>query len=72
MILFGYKHQIHLLPESALEHCFSELEFLRCNTSVDNVVLFGLTKMLKSIKELDIIVEEYNSNDNKKFLLYLF
>ncbi len=57
--LFDY--QIHGLISEA-KNCFSELEFLSCNTSIDDNVLIGLIEICKSIKELKLIIGNYNNN----------
>ncbi|RIA95089.1 hypothetical protein C1645_817207 [Glomus cerebriforme] len=46
---FDYK--IHLIPGT--KRCFSEIEFLRCNTSINNDVLAGLSLIRLKILELD-------------------
>jgi len=52
-----FDHQIH-----GAERCFSEIEYLNCNTSINDNVLDGLTKISKSIKELELIIEGNNDN----------
>ncbi|GBB88544.1 hypothetical protein RclHR1_15090003 [Rhizophagus clarus] len=59
-IPFRFNCQIHLIPGA--KYCFSELEFLSCNTCINDDVLFGLTEICKSIKGLELIVEKNNSN----------
>jgi hypothetical protein len=56
----SFDYQIHLIPGA--ERCFSNIEFLSCYTNIDYHVLAGLTKMCKSIKELEIIHEERKNN----------
>ncbi|CAB4407617.1 unnamed protein product [Rhizophagus irregularis] len=56
----NFNYQIHLIPGA--EFCFSRLEFLFCKTSVNEKVLGGLTKICKSIKELEIFIENCNNN----------
>ncbi|GBC21532.2 hypothetical protein GLOIN_2v1884061 [Rhizophagus irregularis DAOM 181602=DAOM 197198] len=56
----NFNYQIHLIPGA--EFCFSRLEFLFCKTSVNEKVLDGLTKICKSIKELEIFIENCNNN----------
>ncbi|RIA95075.1 hypothetical protein C1645_817195 [Glomus cerebriforme] len=53
-------YQIHLIP--GIKRCFSEIEFLSCNTSINNNVLVGLIEVCNSIKELELIIEQYNNN----------
>jgi hypothetical protein len=49
-----FNYQIHLIPGA--ERCFSEIEFLSCNTSIKDNVLDGLIEMCKSIKELELYI----------------
>jgi hypothetical protein len=44
------------------ERCISEIEFLSCNTNINDNSLAGLTKLCKSIKELELIISEENNN----------
>src|SRR2546430_17147998 len=53
-----FDYQMHLIP--GVKHCFSELEFLSCSTSINDNTLIRLTEICKSIKELELIV--YNNN----------
>ncbi|RGB28693.1 hypothetical protein C1646_767517 [Rhizophagus diaphanus] len=55
-----FNHQIHLIPGA--EICFSEIEFLSCNTSINDNVLIGLIKMCKPIKELELYININNNN----------
>ena len=56
-----FDYQMHLIP--GVKHCFSELEFLSCNTtSINDNALIGLTEICKSIKELELIIEEDKNN----------
>jgi hypothetical protein len=57
---YQFDYPIHLIPGANI--CFSNLEFLSCNTSINNNVLVGLTLICKSIKELELIVEKRNNN----------
>jgi hypothetical protein len=50
-------YQIH-----GTEHCFSKIEFLSCNTSINSDVLAGLTEISKSIKELELYIESQHNN----------
>ncbi|RGB40210.1 hypothetical protein C1646_753583 [Rhizophagus diaphanus] len=52
--------QIHLIPEA--KRCFSEIEFLSCNTKTSDSVLTGLTDMCQSIKELELVINVKNNN----------
>ncbi|RIA80295.1 hypothetical protein C1645_838951 [Glomus cerebriforme] len=51
-----FEFQIHLIPGA--QHCFSELEFLSCNT---DDVLAGLTEICKSIKILELTIGQFNN-----------
>ncbi|PKY25681.1 hypothetical protein RhiirB3_528071, partial [Rhizophagus irregularis] len=51
--------QIHLIPGA--ESCLSEIKFLRCNASIENYILDGLTEICKSIKELEVLFEKNNN-----------
>src|SRR6266496_1879915 len=55
-----FDYQIHIIPGA--ERCFSELEFLSCNTCINDNVLVGLTEICKSIKELELIIEGDKNN----------
>ncbi|GBC10454.1 hypothetical protein RclHR1_09640005 [Rhizophagus clarus] len=59
-IPYRFNYQIYLVPEA--KYCFSELEFLSCNTCIDDDILFGLTELCKSIKELELIIEKDANN----------
>ncbi|RIA81212.1 hypothetical protein C1645_881730 [Glomus cerebriforme] len=48
--------KIHLIPEA--EHCFSELQFLSCYSTINDDILPGLTELCKSIKELELFIVE--------------
>ncbi|GBC30857.2 hypothetical protein GLOIN_2v1777651 [Rhizophagus irregularis DAOM 181602=DAOM 197198] len=52
--------QVFLIPGTKC--CFSEIEFLSCNTSVNDNILVELTEICKSIKELELIIEVQNNN----------
>jgi hypothetical protein len=54
-----FSNQIHLI--SRTKRCFSELQFLRCNSNVNDDVIAGLTEICKSIKELKLFIV-YGSN----------
>ncbi|RIA81213.1 hypothetical protein C1645_881731 [Glomus cerebriforme] len=55
-----FDYQIHLIPGA--KRCFSELQFLSCNTSINDTVLTGLMEICKSIKELDLSIEKDSNN----------
>ena len=55
-----FNSQIHLIPGA--KSCFSEIELLRCHTSINDNILVGLTEICKSIKELKLIIEKNNNN----------
>ncbi|RGB28391.1 hypothetical protein C1646_767877 [Rhizophagus diaphanus] len=59
-IPYQFDNQIHLIPGA--KRCFSELKFLRCNTSINDNVLSGLTEICKSIKELELFINVHNNN----------
>ncbi|GBC04753.1 hypothetical protein RclHR1_05850002 [Rhizophagus clarus] len=54
----SFKHQIH----HGAERCFSEIEFLSCNTNIDNIVLTKLIESCNSIKELKLFIDLENNN----------
>ncbi|RIA92252.1 hypothetical protein C1645_820935 [Glomus cerebriforme] len=60
-IPYQFDFQIHLIPGAEL--CFSKIEFLSFNTCIDDNVLTGLTKICKSIKELELFISRTNNND---------
>ncbi|GBC00140.1 hypothetical protein RclHR1_03760004 [Rhizophagus clarus] len=55
-----FDYQLHLV--SGAKNCFSELEFLSCSTYIKDDILFGLTEICKSIKELELFIEKDNNN----------
>ncbi|RGB37215.1 hypothetical protein C1646_757171 [Rhizophagus diaphanus] len=55
-----FDYQINLIPKS--KHCFSEIEFLSCDASINDNILNGLTEMCKSIKELELFIQMDNYN----------
>ncbi|GBC00552.1 hypothetical protein RclHR1_00390006 [Rhizophagus clarus] len=59
-IPYQFDNQIHLIPGA--KRCFSELKFLRCNTSINDNVLSGLIEICKSIKELELFINVHNNN----------
>ncbi|GBC11261.1 uncharacterized protein OCT59_025599 [Rhizophagus irregularis] len=54
-----FDYQLHLIPEA--KHCFSNIEFIRCYTNINDSGLAGLIEICKSVKELELII---NKNDN--------
>jgi hypothetical protein len=60
-IPYQFDNQIHLIPGA--KRCFSELKFLRCNTSINDNVLSGLTEICKSINELELFINVHNNNN---------
>ncbi|RIA79727.1 hypothetical protein C1645_840068 [Glomus cerebriforme] len=59
---YQFDYQIHLIPGAKC--CFSEIEFLSCGTKINVNILDGLAGICKSIKELELLMEEHNGNDN--------
>ncbi|PKC06272.1 hypothetical protein RhiirA5_419784 [Rhizophagus irregularis] len=55
-----FDYQINLIPKS--KHCFSEIEFLSCDASINDNILNGLSEMCKSIKELELFIQMDNYN----------
>ncbi|GBB99242.1 hypothetical protein RclHR1_03460011 [Rhizophagus clarus] len=55
-----FDYQIHLIPGA--KYCFSQLEFLQCNTSVNTNVLIGLTEMCSTMRRLELCVEKFDNN----------
>ncbi|GBC04989.1 hypothetical protein RclHR1_00060002 [Rhizophagus clarus] len=55
-----FDYQIQNIPGS--KRCISEIKFLSCNTSIKDHVLDGLTRMCKSIKELELFIDLENNN----------
>ncbi|GBC05006.1 hypothetical protein RclHR1_00060019 [Rhizophagus clarus] len=47
---------------SGAQKCFSEIVFLSCNTNIDYNILDELTKICKSIKELELLINVNNNN----------
>ncbi|PKC15781.1 hypothetical protein RhiirA5_494302 [Rhizophagus irregularis] len=62
-----YNHQIHLFP--GVEHCFSGLEYLCCNASVDKKILEGLAKTSNSIKKLKLRFNVMKTNNYENIKL---
>jgi hypothetical protein len=59
-VLYQFDYPIHLIPGANL--CFTNLKFLSYNTSINDNVVVGLTEICRSIKELELIVEEDYNN----------
>ncbi|PKK58444.1 hypothetical protein RhiirC2_796288 [Rhizophagus irregularis] len=55
-----FNYQINLFP--GFQNCFSNIVFLCCSSNIDDNVLDGLSKICKSIKELELIIDENNNN----------
>ncbi|RIA80098.1 hypothetical protein C1645_882354 [Glomus cerebriforme] len=55
-----FEIQIHLI--SGAQYCFSELEFLSCNTGMNDGILSGLAEICKSIKELRLFIKILHNN----------
>jgi hypothetical protein len=55
-----FDYQIHLIPGA--KSCFSEIEFISCNTNINDNILFELIEKCKSIKEMNLCVELYKNN----------
>jgi hypothetical protein len=69
-----FNYQMHLIPGA--KRCFSELQFLRCHTTINDNILTGLTETCKSIKELELFIGLSGNNygiikliENQKKLL---
>ncbi|RGB38705.1 hypothetical protein C1646_755411 [Rhizophagus diaphanus] len=59
-IPYKFNYKIHLIPEA--KNCLSEIEFLSFNAGIDDDdIIIGLTELIKSIKGLELIIEE-NTN----------
>ncbi|GBB88548.1 hypothetical protein RclHR1_15090007 [Rhizophagus clarus] len=58
-IPYQFDYQLHLIPGA--KSCFSELEFLSCNTCINDDILFGLTEICQSIKELELFIGKDNN-----------
>ncbi|RIA95088.1 hypothetical protein C1645_817206 [Glomus cerebriforme] len=44
------------------QRCFSNIEFLSCSAKINDIVLTGLTKICKSIKELELVITQSSNN----------
>ncbi|GBB88549.1 hypothetical protein RclHR1_15090008 [Rhizophagus clarus] len=60
IIPYQFDYQLHLIPGA--KSCLSELEFLSCSTCINDDILFGLTELCKSIKELELFIGKDNNN----------
>ncbi|PKC54823.1 hypothetical protein RhiirA1_476619 [Rhizophagus irregularis] len=49
-----FDYQIHLIPGAKV--CLSELQLLRCHTTIDDKILTGLSEICKSIKKLELFI----------------
>ncbi|GBC00717.1 hypothetical protein RclHR1_03950013 [Rhizophagus clarus] len=55
-----FDYQIHLIP--GIEYYFSNIEFLSCNANTNDDILNGLAEICKSVKELELIINEKDNN----------
>ncbi|PKC07771.1 hypothetical protein RhiirA5_417758 [Rhizophagus irregularis] len=55
-----FDYQIHLIPGA--KYCFSQLEFLHCNTSINTNVLIGLAGMCDTMRKLEFCIEKFDNN----------
>jgi hypothetical protein len=55
-----FDYQINVIPGA--KYCFSELEFLSCNTCINDNIIIGLTEICNSIKKLELFIEKNNNN----------
>ncbi|GES74655.1 hypothetical protein GLOIN_2v1777652 [Rhizophagus clarus] len=55
-----FEFQLYHVPGA--KRCFSNIEFLSCNTRIDDDILVGLAEICKSIKELELFIEVRNNN----------
>ncbi|RGB31511.1 hypothetical protein C1646_763989 [Rhizophagus diaphanus] len=55
-----FDYQIHLIPGA--KYCFSQLEFLHCNTSINTNVLIGLAGMCDTMRKLELCIEKFDNN----------
>jgi hypothetical protein len=55
-----FDYPIHLIPGA--ERCISEIEFLSSNANISDSTLAGLIEMCKSIKEMELIINEKDNN----------
>ncbi|GBC00716.1 hypothetical protein RclHR1_03950012 [Rhizophagus clarus] len=56
----NFDYQIQLIPGA--EHCITKVDFLSCHTNITDNVLYGLIKICKSIKKLELIINEKDNN----------
>ncbi|CAB5380014.1 unnamed protein product [Rhizophagus irregularis] len=55
-----FDYQLNLIPEA--KNCLSEIQFLSCDTSINDKSLIGLMEICDSIKELELFMELENNN----------
>ncbi|GBC47163.2 hypothetical protein GLOIN_2v1866989 [Rhizophagus irregularis DAOM 181602=DAOM 197198] len=60
-----FDYQIHLIPGAKV--CLSELQLLRCHTTIDDKILTGLSEICKSIKKLELFIGWSNNKANESF-----
>ncbi|UZO10576.1 uncharacterized protein OCT59_002156 [Rhizophagus irregularis] len=62
-IPYRFNYEIHLIPGA--KNCLSELQFLSCNTSVNDNIITGLMGICNSIREIELSMlsnEKINSS----------
>ncbi|PKY25684.1 hypothetical protein RhiirB3_440723 [Rhizophagus irregularis] len=59
-IPYKFDIQIHHIPGA--KSCFSEIEFLSCNTNIKDNIVTGLMETCKSIRKLELIIETGKNN----------
>jgi len=52
------KYKLHPVPEG----CFDGIEFLSCSTGINDDIIAALAERCKSIKELELFIENSNNN----------
>ncbi|RIA84980.1 hypothetical protein C1645_879608 [Glomus cerebriforme] len=65
-IPYKFDYQLNLIPGAKC--CFSDLEFLSCNTNINDNVLVGLIELCKSIKKLEFFIEKDNNYGTVKLI----
>jgi hypothetical protein len=63
---YEFKIPIHLIPEARC--CLSELELLTYKTSMNDDIVTGLAEICKSIKKLDLFIEDINYDSIVKLI----
>ncbi|GBB93272.1 hypothetical protein RclHR1_02140025 [Rhizophagus clarus] len=63
---YQFDYQIHLIPGA--KQYFSDLEFLICNTCINDNVLIGLTEIFKSVKECELYITDVNNYNIVKLI----